>query len=163
MKMDLPPANPRIGITGTRNEITKKQIIETTEFLKKYLVWVDKWMPNHTTPEFHHGDCVGADVTVAEIAKSLGFKTVCHPPVDDSLRAFHDSDVILPPETYFARNRNIVNSGIDFLMVIPYTMSWQPKGGTWYTHDYAIKSSVNVVTFWPKDPEEPPADLEEFI
>jgi hypothetical protein len=26
---------------------------------------------------------------------------------------------------------------------------WQSEGGTWYTHDYAEKKGVDIVTIWP--------------
>jgi hypothetical protein len=50
----------------------------------------------------------------------------------------------LPQLTHFARNRNIVDAS-DILIVIPYQDEWQPSGGTWYTHDYAVKKGVLVV------------------
>ena len=69
----------KIGITGTRNEITARQRMLILVFLKN--------LPSGS--EIHHGDCVGADATVAEIATNLRLKTVCHPPIKEDLRAFH--------------------------------------------------------------------------
>lgn len=98
--------------------------------------------------ELHHGDCVGVDVEVAEIAAELGFTTVNHPPLKDSLRAWHKSDQFREPFGYFARNRNIVDE-VDMLLVIPYQTQWQDNGGTWYTHDYAIKQKKPYRVVWP--------------
>lgn len=103
--------------------------------------------------EFHHGDCVGADVETASMCHKLGIKTVCHPPVDETLRAKHDSSLILPAKTHFERNRNIVNS-VDLLIVIPKDMERQPRGGTWYTHDYSVKRKVQLLILWPQEKEE---------
>ena len=129
----------KVGITGTRNEITQKQVNEITIFLRS--------LPSIT--ELHHGDCIGADVTVAKIAAKLGIRTVCHPPEKNALRANHKSDEIRKPKSYFARNRNIVDE-TDFLIVVPMQDHWSSMGGTWYTHDYAKKKNKNLKVFWPK-------------
>jgi len=131
----------KIGVTGTRSGMTDKQKQETTDVLANIISMEGEH-------EFHHGDCVGVDVELAEIAQSLGFKVVCHPPIKHELRAYHESDVILEPLSYFARNRKIVDN-VDFLMVVPYQMEWQPSGGTWYTRDYAKKKEVTFNEFWP--------------
>lgn len=129
----------RVGITGTRFDITDVQIVGITKFLNE----------NFTKgSELHHGDCVGADACVAQIAKDIGYKIVCHPPIDASLRAFFASDETRKPLTYFARNRNIVNE-TECLIVAPYQNEWQPKGGTWYTHDYAEKKNKPLFVFYP--------------
>ena len=98
--------------------------------------------------ELHHGDCVGADAQIAQIAKLCGYKVVMHPPIKDDLRAFHDSDEVKDPLSYFARNRNIVDQ-TDMLIVAPKENEWQPRGGTWYTHDYAVKKNKTCVIFYP--------------
>lgn len=100
--------------------------------------------------ELHHGDCVGVDVEVAEIARELGYKIVKHPPIKTDLQANHPSDEVRPAYSYFHRNRNIVDE-TDILLVVPYQDSWQPNGGTWYTYDYAIKKKKkNAVVFFPE-------------
>lgn len=128
----------KVGITGTRNPITDKQISEVKEFLES--------LPAGS--ELHHGDCVGADVTVANIAEDLGIKTVCHPPEKNDLRAFHDSTETRKEKSYFARNRNIVDE-TEVLLVVPMQDHWSSKGGTWYTHDYAKKRDKPIKIFWP--------------
>lgn len=126
-----------VGITGTRNKINNKQLNEIIDFFRD----------NYVT-ELHHGDCVGADVTVAKIATRLNIKTVCHPPIKDELRAHHQSTVILEPLSYFARNRKIVES-VELMLVVPMQTEWQSTGGTWYTYDYVIKKEVPVKIIWP--------------
>lgn len=108
----------KVGVTGTRSGLTDYQRSSIESFLNQ------KYTPES---EFHHGDCVGVDVECAEIAKNIGYRIVCHPPVKDDLRAFFESDISLEPKTYFQRNRNIVDS-VDFLIVAPYQSEWQPNG-----------------------------------
>lgn len=126
-----------IGLTGTRSGMNEQQKAAVYEFLKSQEVGT-----------LHHGDCVGVDVEVAELAKSLGWKVVCHPPIKDELRAFHKSNEFQSPLSYFARNRNIVDE-CELLMVVPYQDSPQNQGGTWYTHDYAVKKGKPVQIFYP--------------
>ena len=128
----------KIGITGTRSGCNELQFREVKNFLSNF--------PKGT--EFHHGDCVGVDVEVAQIAKDLGFYIVCHPPEKDDLRGFFPYDETRKPLSYFARNRNIVDE-TDILMVVPVQNEWQPNGGTWYTYDYADKKKKSIGMFWP--------------
>ena len=130
----------KIGVTGTREGMNETQFEELHEYLKQF---------DPATTELHHGDCVGVDVQVAELAMLLGFRVVCHPPESDYLRAFHKSHEFRQSFGYLKRDRNIVDE-IDLLLVVPLQDEWQPKGGTWYTHDYAKKKGKNLVVFFPK-------------
>lgn len=129
----------KVGITGTRCGMSQPQ----KDHIRKFLT-------NFPCKELHHGDCVGADVEVAEIAKELGVKTICHPPTKQDSRGFHKSDEFREPLSYFARNRKIVEE-TEFLLVVPFQMEWQPFGGTWYTHDYAKKTGKQFLIVWPVD------------
>lgn len=135
----------KIGVTGTRSGMNEHQYKELMDEMK--MVLTESSLTNQSV-EVHHGDCVGVDVEFAEIAKELGFKTICHPPEKNELRAFHKSDEIREPKSYFARNRNIVDE-CDLLIVIPYQDSHQTSGGTWYTHDYAVKKQKPVYVIFP--------------
>lgn len=126
-----------IGITGTREGMTDFQLVEVGRFLA------------NNSGHFHHGDCVGVDVQAARIASHLGYHVVCHPPTAQDMRAFHDSDEVRNPLGYLARDRKIVES-VEVLLVVPKQMEWQPKGGTWYTHDYAKRRGVPIIMFWPE-------------
>ena len=68
----------KVGVTGTRNEITRKQFDALVDLILK----LDEAFP---ALEFHHGDCVGADDTAARLFKLRGIKIVCHPPVKEDL------------------------------------------------------------------------------
>lgn len=132
----------KIGVTGTRNEITQKQMLEFVKLLNEMKEYqLSQW-------EFHHGDCVGADDTAARLAYIAGFKIVCHPPIKEDLRAYSESHETREPKGYFERNRAIVDE-VDFLIVIPKDMERQDNGGTWYTYDYAMKKKVPVKILWP--------------
>ena len=129
----------KIGVTGTREGATIEQIDQVTEFLQR-----------HQGPEteFHHGDCLGVDVEVAAIARELGYRIVCHPPVKDETRGFFGGDEVRAPAGYLERDRAIVDA-TELLIVVPLQTEWQPKGGTWYTHDYARKKNKPVKVFYP--------------
>lgn len=130
----------KIGVTGTREGATIEQIDQVTEFLQL-----------HQAPgnEFHHGDCRGVDVEAAAIARELGYRIVCHPPASDEQQGFFGGDEVRKPAGYLQRDRAIVDS-TEVLLVVPLQTEWQPKGGTWYTHDYAIKTGKPVQVFYPK-------------
>jgi hypothetical protein len=128
----------KVGVTGTREGSNDTQLAAVIEFMESL-------GPGH---ELHHGDCLGVDIEVATVAKSLGWKTVCHPPISDYLRAYHESDEFLEPKGYLQRDRQIVDT-TEILIVVPLHNEWQPKGGTWYTHDYAVKKGKPVHIFYP--------------
>ena len=129
----------KIGITGTREGMNAHQYVMVLRYLKDYYC---------DGAEFHHGDCVGVDAEVATMAKELGYKIIGHPgPSLDGLRAFVECDESREPASHFKRNRTIVDA-CDQLMVVPLQDEWQPKGGTWYTNDYAVKRNKPLTVFW---------------
>lgn len=130
----------KIGITGTREGMTEHQF----EMVCQYLT--DRYCEG---AEFHHGDCRGVDVEAAAVAKELGYKIVCHPPKLTEEQGFFGGDEVRTPAGYLERDRRIVDE-CDFLLVVPLQMEWQPKGGTWYTHDYAVKKNKPFFVIYPK-------------
>jgi len=128
----------KIGITGTRSGMTEHQFSQLKEILSRY--------PAGT--EFHHGDCVGVDVEAAVLAESMGFHVISHPGPGGPLQAGHNSHEIREPHTHFKRNRSIVDD-TELLIVVPFQTEWQSKGGTWYTHDYAVKKEKSVIIVFP--------------
>lgn len=133
----------KLGVTGTRDGMTPYQRETITRILTNC----------PSVGELHHGDCVGVDVEVAILARSMGWRIVCHPPVDEKLRAFAQYDEIRTAKTHFARNRNIVME-TQCLLVVPKQMEHQAFGGTWYTHDYAKKTGKTVILAWPEEKNE---------
>jgi hypothetical protein len=137
----------KIGVTGTRSGMDKDQYEAVYAYLKQIITQEYGYLqPNEI--ELHHGDCLGVDIQVARIAKDLGCKIVCHPPIKDELRGFFPSDETREPKSYFARNRNIVDE-TELLIVVPYQKEHQDHGGTWYTYDYATKKNKTTKLFLP--------------
>ena len=129
-----------VGITGTRSGMTEYQTVTVINFL------MAAFEPNAV---FHHGDCLGADVETATIAKELGYKIVGHPPVKTEFRGYFEDDVTHTAKGYFVRNRNIVNSSF-VMIVVPWQMEHANNGGTWFTHDYAEKLKKPIFVAWPR-------------
>lgn len=129
----------KVGITGTREGATEYQLREILEVLKLL-----------NGDEFHHGDCTGVDVQAAKIARELGYRIVCHPPKSDEQQGFFGGDEMREPAGYLQRDRAIVDE-CEFLIVVPLQMEWQPKGGTWYTHDYGVRTKKAVHIIWPEE------------
>jgi hypothetical protein len=132
----------KIGVTGTREGATDWQLKQVAEYL----------MSLGTGHELHHGDCRGVDVEVAAIARYLGWRIVCHPPELKEQRGYFGSDESREPKGYLARDRQIVDE-TELLIVVPLQDKWQSKGGTWYTHDYALKKAKPVKIFYPNRKE----------
>lgn len=130
------------GFTGTRDGMTDAQ----RAALGTLLIFDIK------PYEFHHGSCQGADVEAAQLVRYVNAKCkiVCHPgPVGD--RRQEDScvdDERHPNKAFLVRNRDIVDA-CDVLIVCPKDMEHQTKGGTWYTHDYAVRKGKPVVVVLP--------------
>lgn len=61
----------KVGFTGTHHGMTLGQ----QEAFRKLLCELD-------TIEFHHGDCIGADVQAHMIAMDYPIRIVVHPPTD---------------------------------------------------------------------------------
>ena len=119
-----------VGVTGTQSGMNPEQKEKFTQFLKWWST--DGAEDSRLLVDLIHGEAKGVDTEAATIANELGI-------------------IVLTPETktgHFARNREIVDR-CDVLVVIPWQDEWQSEGGTWYTHDYAEKKGVDIVTIWP--------------
>lgn len=134
-----------IGFTGTRNGMTLRQM-ETFGRLLKTLATE---FPGF---RFHHGDCKGADKEAAEIASALGCYVICHPPIDETHRAFTKCNrEYREPKTHFARNRNIVNESRFIIGTPPYfgDITKDTRGGTAYTVMYARQKKKTALVIVP--------------
>lgn len=126
----------KLGFTGTRTDVTGTQIIILNALL----------IEKHPT-EFHHGDCVGADESAHKLTKHYGAKTICHPPDNDSQRAFTKNDYYHEPYPYLVRNKHIVDS-CDEMIAMPGGPE-MVRSGTWSTIRYAGKRGVPVTIIMP--------------
>lgn len=122
----------KIGFTGSSTTITEAQV----DALQGLLVKLD-------TSEFHHGDCIVADVTAAELVHKLGIYIVCHPPKNSYKAAFTDfNNESRSPLHYMDRNKNIVNE-TEILIAVPDGPE-KVRSGTWSTVRYARKLSKEI-------------------
>lgn len=127
----------KIGFTGTRHGMTDQQTAA-----------VGRLLSEHAPLEFHHGCCVGADDEANTLARRKGVRTIGHRPIDTALMADCECDENRDPLTHFARNRAIVDE-CAMLIATPYTAEPQPRGGTWYTINYARKRGKPVHVIRP--------------
>ncbi len=142
-----------VGFTGTRSGCTTKQY----DALKKLLTSMTT--SDDPMKALHHGACVGADADAARIARGLGVTVVAHPEVSARVEHGHEaanrsreameaSDEVLPEQTHFARNREIVQA-CDVLVACPRTNHEESQGGTWFTVVQARRAGKRVVIVWP--------------
>jgi len=118
-----------LGFTGTRRGLSPEQILALHQIFQQFIL-------DSNEIEFHHGDCIGADEQAHAIAVRYGARTIGHPPVDNSLRAFTINDQNLPPKTYKERNKDIVNNTA-LLIACSLTPDEELRSGTWQTIRYA--------------------------
>jgi len=139
----------RIGFTGSRHGMTVSQAAR----LRRLLI-------EHQPNEFHHGQCIGADVEAHAIALELQLpRIIVHPPTDPTLLATplltSESTMIeyLPPAHPLKRNKAIVRA-IDLLIAAPATAEEEIRSGTWHTVRFARRHGrVRVVVLPPRQPE----------
>lgn len=128
-----------LGVTGTRDGWTREQE-------QKFVLMLSTEPFTH----WHHGKCKGVDSQTHFVIRSLFPKVriVGHPSVDKSHEIDNLCDEEWDPKSHFARNRDIVDNAHG-LIVVPKQPEWQSRGGTWYTHDYAVKRKKPVLIIWP--------------
>lgn len=134
----------RIGFTGTQYGMTESQLIT----LKQILDYEKLFSQITLSAEFHHGDCIGSDKQAHDIAVPLGFKTVIHPPLNPSKRAFCNGNEIRPVKPYLERNHDIVNETF-LIIATPKESQEILRSGTWATVRYAKKCSKPTIIINP--------------
>lgn len=138
----------KIGVTGTRLGMTVVQQVRGLELLTAITKQIE------VCPELHHGDCVGADEQLHDMAESLRYWTVAHPPTVERYRSHRIADVIRAPKPYLVRNEDIVDE-TELLLAFPAGTKGSASGGTWYTVRYARKVGRRLVIVWPDGTETP--------
>lgn len=126
------PMTTQIGFTGTRFGMTAAQLATVRALLAEHA-------PNGGTA--HHGDCVGADAELHELARAAGLRVVIHPGPPDDLahQAGCAGDERREPMTHMRRNRAIVDAA-DLVIAAPFEDEPQERGGTWKTIEMARKA-----------------------
>lgn len=134
-----------VGFTGSSEGMTEEQakaLWAWLGLLKKELKIDQEEM------EFHHGDCIGADSDAHDLARICKYKTVAHPPINESKRAFKKADVILEAKQYLARNQDIAEV-CDVLLATPKEAEEILRSGTWSTVRRARKLNKEVIILSP--------------
>lgn len=133
-----------IGITATQWGLTKIQAERLFETLYDL-----------APSKIHYGDCIGGDTEAYDCVRFLNEQdnfhcaTVCHPPVNDSKRAFTDADEYREPKEYLERNHDIVNESI-ILIACPREQEGEARrSGTWATVRYARKMRKPIIIIRP--------------
>jgi len=123
---EIPNKNSVVGFTGTKQGMRDEQVMSLT----RLLIDLDG-------ERFHHGDCRGADVQAAALAHSLGYRIICHPPINPRHRGwFSKNDEIHIPYDYVVRDHHIVNVS-EILIATPHIGYEIIQSGTWTTVRYA--------------------------
>ncbi len=148
-----------IGFTGTQQGMT--------DFQKDFLFKILKEMG---CTEFHHGDCIGADLEANHIALGAGADIFSiHPPNNWHKRAFcFDPEMETkyvkvitefksigtlsvrwcPTKPYLERNQDIINDTA-LLIAAPKEFHHTLRSGTWATIRYAWKNKKPVTIIPP--------------
>jgi hypothetical protein len=126
----------KIGFTGTRDGMTPKQKQQVQAILS-----------GCRGAEFHHGDCVGADIEAEAIALACGFIIVVHPPTSRQFRAMSKQPA-LAPRDYLTRNRDIV-AATNILIATPKEVREMERGGTWSTWRFAKQQGKPTTLIFP--------------
>lgn len=130
-----------IGFTGSRHGMTPEQRKAIEMMLIHYRPFA-----------LHHGDCLGADAEVHEIALHLRIpRIVIWPPLKSTLRAHCTGDqfvTVKPPMSYLPRDRKIADS-TTMLFATPRTTTPIEGSGTWYTVRYAAAQGRPVLVIYP--------------
>lgn len=125
-----------VGFTGTQEGMTTLQKGSARGFLSLI------------SGELHHGDCIGADAEMHDIAEALGWDTIIHPPANEAKRAFKSGTRILRPLPYLVRNKHIVEAS-SIMIATPKEFEEQLRSGTWSTVRYARRRSTAVFIIYP--------------
>jgi len=128
----------KVGFTGTQIGMTDEQLTELIYILTAGF---------EPGTQFHHGKCLGADKEAYTVAKRLNYKTVGHPPINQSKMALCDDDEEREPAEYLVRNHNIVDE-TELLVACPKGPE-ELRSGTWATIRYAAKVGKLTIIIWP--------------
>jgi len=125
----------RVGFTGTQVGMSDRQKYELEKFFHDNELGKDD--------EFHHGDCIGADMQADTIARAFGLQIHIHPPSNYSKRAFcaEKGDTVYMEQEYLERNKAIVDSS-QWLVAAPKGEEEELRSGTWSTVRYARKKGM---------------------
>lgn len=111
-----------LAFVGAREDPSAFQLLCATSLLEYH------W--NIGFRRFHHGDGLGCDAALAEIARGLGYTIVAHPPDSDARRAFYPSDEKREPAPALFRTAILVQES-SAGMAMPATEGRTAHSETW--------------------------------
>lgn len=132
-----------LGFTGTREGMSPQQLGALGQWLGVYLPDI---------AEFHHGDCIGADMQAHDIVDALkrsrfsGIAIHSHPGNIKPMQAMSKADVVYQPKPPLERNRDIVAAS-DRMFAAPLNESG--RGGTWMTIRWAQSHGTHITIILP--------------
>ncbi len=125
----------QIGFTGTRhgmNYLQKREVYSQLKTLQAQ---------NFGQIELSHGACFGADEQVHAIAQSLKIFCHVHPGPDVNMSMTLPTGCrgceVYSREPYRDRNLKIANCKV--LIVAPFELEEQVRGGTWQTYRFGLR------------------------
>jgi hypothetical protein len=126
-----------VGVTATRTGLTEDQR------------WRVQLLLATIRPRLlQHGDCIGGDAEVDEIAHSLGIRRAAHPCDIADQRAYCGCEVVNRPKNPLLRNRHIVCTS-HLLIVLPSSVQERLRSGTWATYRFAKQSKRPIILMAP--------------
>jgi len=128
-----------LGITGTQSGMTEAQFNALSAFLA-----------HAPFEKIHGGDCIGFDAECIVLVKEIrpDVKTVGHPPINKSKRAFLEYDELREEKEYIERNHDIVDE-TEYLIACPKEDKEILRSGTWATVRYARHQDKTVIIIKP--------------
>lgn len=127
-----------MGVTGTRVGMNENQFNNFVQILEQY-----------RPIAIHHGDAIGVDEAVHEIAYASSIPIFIHPPNQYQYRAFCDNAYkVYDEKAYLERNKDIVLSS-SILVGFPLKSVEMQRSGTWACIRYARKLAKPILILWP--------------
>lgn len=130
-----------IGVTATQQGLTDRQ----KRLVREELIALG-------ATELHHGDCIGGDADIHQIAVELDLYIIIHPPRNESKRAFCEAHETRRALEYLDRNKNIVLES-NFLIGCPRYNREELRSGTWSTIRFARRIAKDYVVILPIQPK----------
>lgn len=141
MPKNQPKQIENVGVTGSRVGMTDAQ----RQQAEKLLVDLDP-------VRLHHGDCVGVDHQMHQLARQHLLSITVHPPDNPEYRAWCEGDQNEEPLPYLTRDRVIVRRS-RILLGFPSGPE-RLRSGTWATIRFAVKDKVPVIITYPDGRQE---------
>lgn len=113
-----------LGATGTQRGPTPTQ---EAAIISLFGLWT-----REAAVRFHHGDCIGVDKRLHQLARQCGWYIIGHPPDIATKRAFCDFDEARNPLPYLDRNGGIAVES-QYMIAVPKEDEEQLRSGTWAT------------------------------